>query len=94
MKHDSDFTRLKIVTERQLGRDLQPDEERVLKALFYFGKGVRLKNQLDNEPVHISKVLPGVMREIDRRRKVVLGRGCLQKYQRRRKSRMRRLEST
>ena len=81
---DADFTRLKIVTERELGRDLQPDEEHTLKALFYFGKGVKLKNQLAG-PERIGPIAERALAEIAQRRKVVLQRGVLQRYRRRRK---------
>ncbi len=39
------FEKLKKEVEKELGRPIEQDEEIELKALYYFGKGVKLKNQ-------------------------------------------------
>jgi hypothetical protein len=64
---DTDFTRLKIITEADLGRELDADEEHALKMLYYFGKACRLKHDLDSGPQHISEVLPAVISAIKSR---------------------------
>ena len=81
---DADFLRLKIITEKQLGRALDADEEHTLKMLYYFGKGVKLKTQLDAGPERLGPIAKRTLASIDSRRKVTLGRGCLQRYKRRR----------
>ena len=67
--NDADFTRLKIITETELGRPIDADEEHELKLLYYFGKGCKLKAELEaaSKPVHIKDILPAVMQDIENR---------------------------
>ena len=64
---DARFEKLKKEVETDLGRSVDQDEEHELKLLFYFAKGVKLKNQLENESQHISEILADVMADIRRR---------------------------
>ena len=66
---DAQFVKLKQEVETDLGRSLEQHEEIELKALYYFGMAVKLKNQLESEPQHISEILPAVMADIERRMK-------------------------
>ena len=43
------FEKLKQKVEEDLGRSLEQPEEIELKGLYYFGKGVKLKNQLESD---------------------------------------------
>lgn len=61
---DAEFEKLRQEVESDLGRPLEQSEEIELKALYYFGKGVKLKNQLESKPQHISEILPAVMTDI------------------------------
>jgi len=47
---NSNSKTLKTQTEADLGRAIDADEEHYLKDLFYFGKGCKLKAQLESEP--------------------------------------------
>ena len=62
------FDKIKQQVEVDLGRPMSLSEEIETKALFYFAKGVELKNQLEFEdmrgPVHIREILPEVMMDI------------------------------
>ena len=62
--NSADFEELKTETETDLGRAIDAEEEHALKLLYYFGKGVKLKAQLNSEPERIGEVLPGVMDNI------------------------------
>jgi len=67
---DADFEKLKQRTEAELGRPLDHEEEHELKLLFYFGKGVALKNTLDtapSEPECIGPIAERVLADIERR---------------------------
>jgi len=46
---DAQFEKLKQEVETDMGRPLEQTEEIELKGLYYFGKGLKLKNQLENE---------------------------------------------
>ena len=58
------LAKLKTEIEADLGRPMDVSEEIETKALFYFAKGVELKNQLEFEPQHIREILPEVMMDI------------------------------
>ena len=49
---DIEFEILKREVEAELNRPIEQSEEVELKALYYFGKGLKLKNQLESEPEH------------------------------------------
>ena len=54
---DADFEKMKRETETDLGRPIDGEEEHHLKLLHYFGKGVKLKAQLDSEPERIGPIV-------------------------------------
>jgi len=64
---DAEFEKVKQEVEAELGRYLKQPEEIELKALYCFGKGITLKNQLESEPQRIGDILPAVMSDIERR---------------------------
>ncbi|MBL7186281.1 MAG: hypothetical protein ISS70_08135 [Phycisphaerae bacterium] len=70
---DAQLEKLKQEVEADLGRSMDPSEEIETKALFYFGKGVELKNQLESEPELLGdickRVLEDMRSSMDRRRK-------------------------
>ena len=66
---DAQFEKLKQEVETEIGRSLEQHEEIELKGLYYFGKGVKLKKQLESEPQQIGEILPAVMADIERRMK-------------------------
>ena len=61
---DAKFEKLKRVIEAEQGRPLEPAEEVELKALNYFGKGVKLKNELESEPEQIGDICKCVLEDI------------------------------
>lgn len=66
---DTDFEKLKAETEADLDRELDADEQHYLKGLLYFGKGCKLKAELDAGAEHIRPIAERVLAEIkDRRR--------------------------
>ena len=73
---DAQLEKLKHEVEADLGRHMDVGEEIELKGLFYFSKGVELKNELESEPVHIKTILPAVMANIRRR----MGLQCKQDH--------------
>lgn len=64
---DNNFEKLKKEIEDELGRPIDQGEEFTIKALYYFGKGMKLKNQVESEPCRLGEILPGVMKNIKRR---------------------------
>jgi len=66
---DEKFNLLKqeIEAELGLGRPIQQDEEITLKGLYYFGKGLKLRNQLDSEPERLGDICKRVLPEIRER---------------------------
>jgi len=66
---DADFEKLKTETETDLGRVIDGDEEHALKLLHYFGKGCKLKAQLNSEPERIGTIASRVMAGIERQRR-------------------------
>ena len=70
---DAQLEKLKREIETDLGRPLEVSEEIEMKALYYFGKGLKLKNELESEPEllgDICKRVPEDMRSsMERRRK-------------------------
>jgi hypothetical protein len=64
-----DFEKLKTETETDLGRAIDADEEHALKMLYYFGKGCKLKAQLEAGPEHIGTIASRAMADIERQRR-------------------------
>jgi len=62
---DTEFDQLRARVEKDLGVTLDEGEQIVLRGLFYFGKGLKLREKA--EPQRIGEVLPGVMKDIRRR---------------------------
>jgi hypothetical protein len=71
---DAQYEKLKQEVEADLGRPLEVEEEIEVKALFYFGKGVNLKNELDSKPERIgdicTRVLADIRRRMERQRRI------------------------
>lgn len=65
---EGEFEKVRLQIEAKSG-PLSPSDEIECKGLYYFGKGIKLKNQLENESQHISEILPVVMADIERRMK-------------------------
>ena len=61
---DTDLQRLKQEIETGLGRPMDVGEEVETKALFYFAKGVELKNQLKSEPELLGDICKRVLENI------------------------------
>jgi len=53
---EGEFEKVKSCIEVESG-PLTPADEIETKALFYFAKGVQLKDQLKSKPVHKSRVI-------------------------------------
>lgn len=68
---DAQFEKLRQEVEIELGRPLEQPEEIELKGLFYFAKGVEMKNQLEQRRRVISAVRDFMSRRKKRSRKHV-----------------------
>jgi hypothetical protein len=64
---DAQFEKLKSHVETELDRPIDQAEEIEVKILYFFGKGVKLKQQLESEPEHIGTILSDVMADIKQR---------------------------
>lgn len=64
---DEKYLILKNEVEAELGRPIQQDEEIELKGLYYFGRGLKLKNHLESEPERLGDICERVLLEIKQR---------------------------
>lgn len=64
---DIGFEKLKKGVETELGRPIEQGEEITIRALYFFGKGLKLKNQLDSEPERLGDICKRVLPEIRER---------------------------
>ena len=66
------FKKLKQEVEAELGRPIEQAEEIELKSLYYFSRGVKLKNQLESEPEQLGDICKRVLEDmrgrVERRR--------------------------
>ena len=70
---DTGFEKLKQEIEAELDRPIEQGEEITMKALYCFGKGLKLKNQLDSEPERLGDICKRVLEDI---------RGRMEQHQR------------
>ena len=64
---DGEFQKLKSEVETNLGRPIDQAEEIELKALYCFGKGVKVKTHLESEPERLGDVCKRVLEDVRQR---------------------------
>ena len=64
---DTGFEQLKKEVEAELDRPIEQGEEITMKAMYYFGKGLKLKNQVESEPERLGDICKRVLLEIRKR---------------------------
>jgi hypothetical protein len=60
-----EFEQVKRIIEAEQGKPLEPSGEIIVKGLYYFGQGIKLKNQLKSESKHVGTIAHCVFEDIE-----------------------------